>query len=243
MSGSTTRASGSRNVSRRAFIAGTGSILSAAALSAHAPAAHAATAPVAAPIDTGAHVRALVVGTGYGGSVAALRLAQAGVDVHMIEMGMAWDTPDRMARYSPTRPVRTLVPTGSGPRPNSPSATSSASRSTKTYPATPEFWTPRKWAASSSTRAAASAAVRWSTAAWRSRPSARTSAPSSRRSTPPRCTRRTTRAPTPRSASAPSTRPGSRAPSATSSRASAVSTPSAPASRSSSCPTCTTGTT
>ncbi|WP_405597008.1 MULTISPECIES: GMC oxidoreductase [unclassified Streptomyces] len=93
MSGSTTRASGSRNVSRRTFIAGTGSILSAAALSAHAPAAYAATAPAAAPIDSGAHVRALVVGTGYGGSVAALRLARAGVDVHMIEMGMAWDTP------------------------------------------------------------------------------------------------------------------------------------------------------
>ncbi|WP_405655995.1 GMC oxidoreductase [Streptomyces sp. NBC_01386] len=93
MSGSTTRAIGSRNVSRRAFIAGTGSILSAVALSAHAPAAHAATAPVAAPIDSGAHVPALVVGTGYGGSVAALRLARAGVDVHMIEMGMAWDTP------------------------------------------------------------------------------------------------------------------------------------------------------
>ena len=37
--------------------------------------------------------RALVIGTGYGGSVAALRLAQAGVGVHMIEMGMAWDTP------------------------------------------------------------------------------------------------------------------------------------------------------
>ncbi|MFE5022605.1 GMC oxidoreductase [Streptomyces sp. NPDC056656] len=93
MSGPTTRAIGSKNVSRRTFIAGTGSILSAAALSAHAPAAHAAPAPVAAPIDPGAHVRALVVGTGYGGSVAALRLAQAGVDVHMIEMGMAWDTP------------------------------------------------------------------------------------------------------------------------------------------------------
>lgn len=93
MSGSTTRASGSRNVSRRTFIAGTGSILSAAALSAHAPAAYAATAPAAAPIDSGVHVRALVVGTGYGGSVAALRLARAGVDVHMIEMGMAWDTP------------------------------------------------------------------------------------------------------------------------------------------------------
>ena len=47
----------------------------------------------AAPIGNGAHVPALVIGTGYGGSVAALRLAQAGVDVHMIEMGMAWDTP------------------------------------------------------------------------------------------------------------------------------------------------------
>ncbi|MFD7713890.1 GMC oxidoreductase, partial [Streptomyces sp. NPDC059786] len=38
-------------------------------------------------------VPVLIVGTGYGGSVAALRLAQAGVDVHMAEMGMAWDTP------------------------------------------------------------------------------------------------------------------------------------------------------
>ncbi len=35
----------------------------------------------------------LVVGTGYGGSVAALRLAQAGTPVEMVEMGMAWDTP------------------------------------------------------------------------------------------------------------------------------------------------------
>ncbi|QES38819.1 cholesterol oxidase [Streptomyces venezuelae] len=41
----------------------------------------------------GADVPALVIGSGYGGSVAALRLAEAGVDVHMIEMGKAWDTP------------------------------------------------------------------------------------------------------------------------------------------------------
>ncbi|GAA0951936.1 GMC oxidoreductase [Actinocorallia libanotica] len=34
-----------------------------------------------------------MIGTGYGGSVAALRLAQAGIDVHMVEMGMSWDTP------------------------------------------------------------------------------------------------------------------------------------------------------
>ncbi|WP_246001621.1 GMC oxidoreductase [Allorhizocola rhizosphaerae] len=50
-------------------------------------------APAKASIGDGAHVPVLVIGTGYGGSVAALRLAQAGVDVHMVEMGMAWDTP------------------------------------------------------------------------------------------------------------------------------------------------------
>ncbi|WP_101789969.1 GMC oxidoreductase [Nonomuraea indica] len=80
---------GSHGVSRRGFIAGTGSLLGAAALAGRAPAAQARTTS----ISSGAHVPALVIGTGYGGSVAALRLAQAGVDVHMIEMGRAWDTP------------------------------------------------------------------------------------------------------------------------------------------------------
>jgi cholesterol oxidase len=70
-------------ISRRAFIVGTGSILATTALAARA----------AAAIGDGVHVPALVIGTGYGGSVAALRLAQAGVDVHMVELGMAWDTP------------------------------------------------------------------------------------------------------------------------------------------------------
>ncbi|WP_246364729.1 GMC oxidoreductase [Kibdelosporangium persicum] len=56
-------------------------------------AGRATAAPAPAPIPPGAHVPALVIGTGYGGSVAALRLAQAGIDVHMLEMGMAWDTP------------------------------------------------------------------------------------------------------------------------------------------------------
>lgn len=76
--------------SRRAFIAGTGSILGAMALGGPALAA---TAKAAGPIQSGTHVPVLVIGTGYGGSVAALRLAQAGVDVQMVEMGMAWDTP------------------------------------------------------------------------------------------------------------------------------------------------------
>ncbi|MGW3936596.1 GMC oxidoreductase [Streptomyces phaeochromogenes] len=82
-----------RGVSRRRFITGTGSLLGSAALAGQALPAHAATTAAAAVIEPGAHVPALVIGTGYGGSVAALRLAQAGVDVHMIEMGMAWDTP------------------------------------------------------------------------------------------------------------------------------------------------------
>ncbi|MEU3612900.1 GMC oxidoreductase [Streptomyces sp. NPDC006872] len=77
-----------RGLSRRGFIGGTGSILGAAALSTFGiPTAE------ADPIEPGAQVAALVIGTGYGGSVTALRLAQAGVDVHMVEMGMAWDTP------------------------------------------------------------------------------------------------------------------------------------------------------
>lgn len=82
-----------RGVSRRRFITGTGSLLGSAALAGQVLPAHAATTAAAAVIEPGAHVPALVIGTGYGGSVAALRLAQAGVDVHMVEMGMAWDTP------------------------------------------------------------------------------------------------------------------------------------------------------
>ncbi|WP_034516862.1 GMC oxidoreductase [Actinomadura rifamycini] len=50
-------------------------------------------ASAAAAIGNGAHVPVLIIGTGYGGSVAALRLAQAGVPVHMVEMGQSWDTP------------------------------------------------------------------------------------------------------------------------------------------------------
>ncbi|WP_327677884.1 GMC oxidoreductase [Streptomyces sp. NBC_00467] len=82
-----------KGVSRRRFITGTGSILGTVTLAGHTTPAQAKAALAPAPIPPGTHVPALVIGTGYGGSVAALRLAQAGIDVHMIEMGMAWDTP------------------------------------------------------------------------------------------------------------------------------------------------------
>jgi cholesterol oxidase len=92
-----TDSTGSTGLSRRRLIAGTGSILGLGAVAGatgFSAMARAATASVAAaPIGDGAHVPALVIGTGYGGSVTALRLAQRGINVEMVEMGMAWDTP------------------------------------------------------------------------------------------------------------------------------------------------------
>lgn len=82
-----------RGLSRRRFIGRTGSIFGAVALGAFDLPAAAALPDEPGLIEPGAQVSALVIGTGYGGSVTALRLAQAGVDVHMVEMGMAWDTP------------------------------------------------------------------------------------------------------------------------------------------------------
>lgn len=41
------------------------------------------------------HYGAIVVGSGYGGGVSALRLGQAGVETLILEKGRLWDTPDR----------------------------------------------------------------------------------------------------------------------------------------------------
>jgi cholesterol oxidase len=40
------------------------------------------------------HFKAIVVGSGYGGGVSALRLAEAGVETLILERGRLWDTPD-----------------------------------------------------------------------------------------------------------------------------------------------------
>ncbi|MEV5981324.1 GMC oxidoreductase [Streptomyces sp. NPDC052114] len=92
MSASAVCGTTSEGVSRRRFITGTSSILGAAALTGLAAPTPAAAAAVR-PIADGARVPVLVIGSGYGGSVTALRLAEAGVDVQLVEMGMAWDTP------------------------------------------------------------------------------------------------------------------------------------------------------
>ncbi|MBM7515650.1 GMC oxidoreductase [Nocardioides nitrophenolicus] len=82
---------------RRGFLATTGAAVGAASLGVPA-----LTSPAAgAAIGNGAQVPALVIGTGYGGAVAALRLAQAGVPVEMVEMGMSWDTPGSDGKIFP----------------------------------------------------------------------------------------------------------------------------------------------
>jgi len=79
-------------ISRRGFLLGTGAAFSATAVAARTAAA--ATAQAATTVITdGAHVPALIIGSGYGGAVAALRLTQAGVQTHVIEMGQSWTTP------------------------------------------------------------------------------------------------------------------------------------------------------
>jgi cholesterol oxidase len=44
------------------------------------------------------HYPAIVVGSGYGGGVSALRLGQAGVETLILEKGRLWDTPDADGR-------------------------------------------------------------------------------------------------------------------------------------------------
>ncbi|OHU26764.1 cholesterol oxidase [Mycobacteroides franklinii] len=52
------------------------------------------------------HYTAIVVGTGYGGGVSALRLGQAGIDTLVLEKGRLWDTPDSDGRrFTPVLPV------------------------------------------------------------------------------------------------------------------------------------------
>jgi cholesterol oxidase len=67
-------------------------LLGYSALTAAAAAGLATVGPKAAAAN-GATVPALVIGTGYGAAVSALRLAEAGIPVTMLEMGRLWSEP------------------------------------------------------------------------------------------------------------------------------------------------------
>jgi cholesterol oxidase len=62
----------------------------------------------AATAATRDHWPVIIVGTGYGSAVTALRLAEAGRDVLMLEMGRAWSAPGRDGRVF----CQTLQPDG-----------------------------------------------------------------------------------------------------------------------------------
>ena len=107
------------NWGRRQVLKGAASAGALSAIGTRAGAASAATAPVAEE-----RRRAVVIGSGFGGSIAALRLARAGVDVLVLERGVRWPTgpnaeafphmfsPDRRASWLTSSPVLT----GSTPR-------------------------------------------------------------------------------------------------------------------------------
>ena len=81
-------------VSRRGFLGASAGIVAGAALGAgflefrKSPAAK----------SSRSHYPAIVVGSGYGGGVSALRLGQAGVQTLILEKGRHWDTPDEDGR-------------------------------------------------------------------------------------------------------------------------------------------------
>ncbi|MFN8051406.1 MAG: GMC oxidoreductase [Acidimicrobiales bacterium] len=73
-----------------------------------------ACAPAVVPTNRSERRRVVVIGTGFGGSITALRLAEQGVDVTLVERGMRWASGTYGAfptMFEPDRRVSWLDPT------------------------------------------------------------------------------------------------------------------------------------
>ncbi|WP_328394823.1 GMC oxidoreductase [Nocardia sp. NBC_00416] len=105
-------------ISRRTFLGGTtaaaGITLAGAGFAAADPAARAPRRRT--PVAREEH-RVIVIGSGFGGGIAALRLARAGVPVLLLERGKRWATgPDADTFASPTSPDKRMLWYGSDPQ-------------------------------------------------------------------------------------------------------------------------------
>lgn len=97
-----------RDVSRRSFITGAAAVGAALAV-----APRAAARPARVRLTREDH-RVVVIGSGFGGGVTALRLAQAGVPVTVLERGRRWVTgPNANTFASATNPDRRMLWYGS----------------------------------------------------------------------------------------------------------------------------------
>ncbi|MCH5641273.1 MULTISPECIES: GMC oxidoreductase [unclassified Gordonia (in: high G+C Gram-positive bacteria)] len=98
-------------ISRRTFLAGTGAVVAGAAVSSAIGGAPTASAQPAKRVRTVREDhRVVVIGSGFGGGVAALRLAQAGVRVLVLERGRWWRTgPNANTFPNPTNPDKRIL--------------------------------------------------------------------------------------------------------------------------------------